>query len=81
MALELGFLNNNWGIESVPNFGHGSSFEATTKDGKASEMKVFTRHQVFELEEYNKFLKGVDTKQLTEICNRNFGTEYIYGAD
>lgn len=47
LTARLGIPDGVKGLDEVPNYGHGSSFDGQDKSGRAAEMAVFARWHIF----------------------------------
>lgn len=47
LAAQLGIPDGIKGLDEVPSYGHGSSFDGQDNDGKAGDMAVFSRWRTF----------------------------------
>ena len=72
LAHRLGFTNYNRGIETVTNYGKGSSFDRKKYNGRASEMKVLNRWEEMRNNVlYVQVIKKYKNEFIT-ICNEYF---------
>ncbi|MEK6919013.1 MAG: hypothetical protein AABW73_03155 [Nanoarchaeota archaeon] len=80
---EIGHKNMDLGIETVPNQGHGSSFDLLSKDGNASSMKVLERWEEFKnIKKYRDLFRDKEIKTLSEkIFGQIKGTEEIFSSN
>lgn len=66
----LGIGQGDRGLDEVPVYGHGSSFDGTTADGAAASMSVFSRHE--EYHEDPRFRALVDDPRVRSLTARLF---------
>jgi len=71
IAQQLGLDYNEDRLQSVPEFGYGSSFDSCDYNGRASEMKVLERWK--EHKENPEFLDFIRDPELEKLSKRIFG--------
>jgi hypothetical protein len=72
-ADRLGFKNLGLGLEDVPHFGGGSSFNGMAADGIASKMDVLNRFDDEKVREDESFLKYANDLEAKNLTHDIFG--------
>ena len=67
MANKPSFYFTDIGLNSVPRFGGGSSFDLQRFDGKAQEMDVLNRYQQYE--DHPVYKQYMEDKEAVELNN------------
>ena len=71
LSAKLGLTFSDLGLDDVPDFGLGSSFDGTSCDGRGSKMDVLGRYKQFQHDARYRLL--VDDRELISLSERYFG--------
>lgn len=73
LAAGLGLMASDAGLDHVPNFGGGSSFDGRHFDGDPAKMKVLSRWQALPPEHHGWFLDVINDPEADVLNHKLFG--------
>jgi len=69
---KLNIDKDDIGLNEVPNYRHGSSFEKLSYNGNAQKMKVLERYK--QVKNKRKYVEGMSINNALTLSDRYFGT-------